>query len=216
MGDKDQSLPLEFRLRISAAKLVVTGARTSGNKLALANALKELGNIERRPPQLRDDADRTFAEAAQLYQDLDMPLEAAWVLRHLGINQEYAGRLTEAEQYYDESLSLFRRHASEDDSNYANTVRYPAVIKNRVGKRHESTILWEEAVRRYDEMHEPMGVAEGAAWLAVFAHEKGNKEIAHEWFTKAETAANEARDTDTDKWIEKVRATLMGDETNGR
>ena len=99
-----------------------------------------------------------------------MPLEAAWVIRHIGINHEYAERLTDAEKYYDESLALFRKHASDNDNNYANTVRYPAVIKNRVGKRDESTALWEEAVRRYDEMDQPLGVAEGARLADHLCH----------------------------------------------
>ena len=212
--DVPRNMPLEFKIKVSAAKLIVSSARASGNKLALANALKELGNIERRRPQLREDANRTYAEAAELYREIEMPLEAAWVLRHIGINHEYAELLTDAERYYDESLSLFRQHASDNDNNYANTVRYPAVIKNRVGKRDESTALWEEAVRRYDAMNQPLGVAEGAAWLAVFAIEKGDPTLAREWFAKAEQAASAASDGDTDKWIAEVRAMLTGDETN--
>lgn len=208
MTDELSNLPLEFKLRLSAARLVVSTARATGSKLALAIALKELGNVERRPPQLWEAADLTYTEAAELYRELEMPLEAAWVLRHIGINKEYAGRLTEAEKYFDESLALFRQHASNDDNNYANTVRYPAVIKDRVGKRDESTALWEEAVRRYDEMGQPLGVAEGAAWLAIFATEKGDPALAHEWFAKAEAAATAAKDGDTDKWIAEVRVKL--------
>jgi tetratricopeptide (TPR) repeat protein len=208
MTDEPINMPGEFKLRLSAAKLLVSAARAGGDKLALANGLKELGNIERRPPQLREDADRTFAEAAELYHELKMPLEAAWVIRHIGLNHEYAERLTDAEKYYDESLALFRQHASDNNPNYANTVRYPAVIKNRLGKRDESTALWEEAVRRYEEMDMPVGVAEGAAWLTIFAIEKGDQALAREWFAKAEAAATAARDGDTDKWIAEVRAKL--------
>jgi tetratricopeptide (TPR) repeat protein len=215
MNGPDDLLP-EFKLKLAAAKGIVSSSRASGDLLALANALKELGNIERRPPQLRDDANRTFAEAAELYCKLEMPLEAAWVLRHIGINHEYADDLTEAEKYYDESLGLFRQHADENDNNYANTVRYPAVIKDRIGKRDVSTALWQEAVRRYDAMGQPLGVAEGAAWLAIFAVEKGDRELASEWFTKAEQAANLAKDRDTDNWITEVRARLMDEETDGR
>ena len=101
MSDGDENLPFEFKLRLNAARLAVTVARSSGSKIALANALKELGNIERRRPQLREDANRTYLEAAELYRELDMPLEAAWVLRHIGINHEYAELLSEAERYYD-------------------------------------------------------------------------------------------------------------------
>lgn len=200
-------------LRLTAAKLLVANARASGDKLALAKQLKELGNIERRPPQLREDSNRTFAEAADLYFELEMPLEAAWVIRHIGINHEYANRLEKAERCYDESLEIFRKYATDNDPSYANTVRYPAVIKNRVGKRNESKILWEEAVRRYDAVQEPLGVAEGAAWLTLFAIEKGDLERAREWFDTAESAAEKARDPDTDKWIAKVRTKLMSNES---
>lgn len=215
MTDEPRNMPLEFRLRLGAAKLLVSAARASGDRLALANALKDLGSIQRRPPQLREEAIKTFAEAAELCHELGMPLEAAWAIRHIGLNHEYAERLTEAEKYYDESLALFRQHARDDNSNYANTVRYPAVIKNRVGKRDESTALWEEAVGRYDAMDQPVGVAEGAAWLTIFAIEKGDMALAHEWFAKAEAAATAARDGDTDKWIAEVRARLA-EETGGR
>lgn len=209
-----EDMPFEFKLRLSAARSAVSAARVSGDKLALANALKQLGNIERRPPHLREDANRTFAEAAALYRELDLPLEAAWVLRHIGINHEYAERLADAEKYYDESLALFRQRADENDNNYANTVRYPAVIKNRIGKRDESTALWEEAVRRYDTMNEPLGVAEGSAWLAIFAIEKGEPQLARNWFVKAEQAAAVANDKDTDTWIAEVRARLLNDDAN--
>ena len=198
-------MAFDFQLSLHSARLAVTVARSSGSKIALANALKELGNIERRPPQLREDANRTYLEAAELYRELDMPLEAAWVLRHIGINHEYAELLSEAEGYYDGSLALFRQHADEDDSNYANTVRYPAVIKNRLGKREESTVLWEEAVRRYEKMGQLHGVAEGAAWLAIFAAEKGDADLAGDWLSRAESAASVARDPDTDKWVAETR-----------
>ena len=205
MSNKDHDLPLEFRLKLSAVEVLVSAARTSGNKLALANALKELGNIQRRLPRLREHSNETYSEAARLYHELKMPLEAAWIIRHIGINHEYAELLDEAEKYYDESLALFRQHAGDDDRNYANTVRYPAVIKNRIGKRNESALLWEEAVRRYSQMNEPLGVAEGAAWLAIFANEKGDAALARKWLEKAESAAAQARDRDTDKWVAEVR-----------
>lgn len=199
-------MPLEFKLRLQAAKAAVAAARLTSRKLALANALKELGNIERRPPHLREDANRTFAEARDLYLELELPLEAAWVIRHIGINQEYAEELADAESYYDESLALFREHAPTNTLDFANTVRYPAVVKNRLGKRSESTALWEEAVGRYSELACPAGVAEGAAWLAVFSIEGNDLASAAEWLAKADTAAAAANDHDTFVWVNGVRA----------
>lgn len=205
MAEEDQDLPTEFKLRLSAAKLIVAEARAGDDPLALANALKELANIQRRWPSLRDDSNEAYSESARIYLQIDMPLEAAWTLRHIGINHEYAERLADAEKYYDESLALFRQHAAGNDGNYANTVRYPAVIKNRLGKRDESLALWDEAVRLYAEINQPLGVAEGAAWLAIFAHEKGDTTLAQHWLNKAESAAAQARDGDTDKWVAEVR-----------
>ncbi|MEQ1644366.1 MAG: hypothetical protein ABL959_13045 [Pyrinomonadaceae bacterium] len=206
----------EFHRKVNAAKQDVKAAESGGSQRLLADSLKTLGNILRRPPFTRDAANEAYHRSAKLYRELGLPLEAAWVLRHIGINHEYAECLVDAEKYYDESLALFREHAADDDNNYANAVRYPAVIKNRIGKRDEATALWEEAVRRYDAMNEPLGVAEGAAWLAIFANEKGEPQLARKWLAMAEQAANRANDSDTDKWIAEVRAKLMSNERDER
>lgn len=211
MGNEYDSLPDEFRARLEMARADVAAARIGDDKLALANALKHLGGIERRPRFLRDVANETYAEASKLYRELEMPLEAAWVIRHIGINHEYAERLADAETCYDESLALFREHAEPNSPDYANTVRYPAVKKNRLGKREESTHLWEEAARRYDEIGLPVGVAEAAAWLTIFAIEKGDIFSAREWFAKAEQAALSAADPATDKFIADVRTRLRAE-----
>ena len=57
-------------------------------------------------------------------------------------------------------------------------------------------------------MDQPAGVAEGAAWLTIYAIENGKLALAHEWFAKAEAAAAKARDEGTDKWINEVKARL--------
>lgn len=212
MTDEPGNLPLEFKLRLAAAKAVVSAARMSGDKLGVATALKGLGNIERRHAHLRDTSISTYAEAAELYRELGMPLEESWVKRHIGLNHEYAERLDEAERYYDEALELYRTNAAENTLNYANTVRYPAVIKNRVGKRDESTALWTEACERYEDIGAPVGVAEAAAWLTLFALEQGDITLAREWFAKAAAAATESADKDTDKFIAEVLSRLLSEE----
>lgn len=198
----------EFHSRLRSAKDEVFEAESTGSRRRLADSLKALGNLLRRPPFLRSAANDAYRRAADLYLELELPLEAAWVIRHIGINYEYAERLTDAEKCYDESLEFFRKYAASDDRNYANTVRYPAVIKNRVGKRDDSRVLWEEAVSRYDAMQEHLGVAEGAAWLTFFALDIGDKALALEWFAKAEAAAEKAGDQDTDNWIAEVKLRL--------
>jgi tetratricopeptide (TPR) repeat protein len=113
--------------------------------------------------------------------------------------------LVGAEECYDRSLKLFRQYADEDSLNYANTVRYPAVIKNRLGKRAESKELWLEALDRYSQLKMPVAVAEASAWLAIFAIEEGDRAGAEEWLEKAQHAAAAANDPDTNKWVEEAK-----------
>jgi tetratricopeptide (TPR) repeat protein len=201
----------EFHARVDLAKVKVEAAESQGNKRMLADSLKELGNILRRPPFLRDAANKAYERAASLYAGLGLPLEEAWVKRHIGINHEYADRLEEAEKYYDEALSLYRQHSTEDDGNYANAVRYPAVIKERLGKKDESARLWEEAHDRYSRVHPQglgEGVAEAAAWLTILALEKNDLKLAEEWFNRAREASERSGDADTHKFINEVGVRL--------
>jgi tetratricopeptide (TPR) repeat protein len=203
----------EFHSRIDAAKHAVADAESGGPKKVLADALKNLGSIVSRPPFMREAANEAYTRAADLYRELGLPLEEAWVKRHIGINNEYAGRLEEAEASYDEALSLYRQHADNNSLDYANTVRYPAVVKNRLGKREESRELWEEAHDRYKQVG-PGGLAEGiaeaAAWLTIFAIEKGDMPLANKWFASADQASSASGDPDTHKFIAEVKARLEG------
>jgi ankyrin repeat protein len=207
----------EFHKRLSDAKKEVSNAESQSDKRAIADALKALGNILRRPPFLREQANAVYERAAKIYKELGLPLEEAWVKRHTGINHEYAERLEEAEKFYDEALSLYREH-SAGDLNYANAVRYPAVIKNRLGKREESRELWEEACHRYENIHEHglgEGVAEASAWLTIFAIEKGDLTLADQWFAKANEASSRSNDPDTHKFINEVRERLESAKQTG-
>ena len=95
----------------------------------------------------------------------DDELKRAHHIRHVGIDLENQGRLSEAEAKYDEALALYRLHSTTDDLNYANAVRYPAVIKHRLGKLDEAMRLWEEAVDRYEKVGITEGVTEGTKRL---------------------------------------------------
>lgn len=161
----------QFGSRLSRARAAVNEARGSDKKV-LADALRALGNIERRPEHLREDANRSYAEAAAIYRELNQPLDEAWVRRHMGINHEYAERLDEAEAAYENALELYRQHSKNDDLDYANAVRYVAVIKMRLGKRDESEVLWREAVERYERCGITEGVAEGMRHLEQLARDR--------------------------------------------
>ena len=195
----------EFKRKLEIARMRVEDARMLGDKSVLAHALKALGNIERRSPFLRHVALGTYSEAAHIYHEIACPLEEAWVLRHIGIIHEYAERLVESEKYYDRALTLYRGHAKENTLDYANAVRYPAVIKNRLGKREESRLLWEEAAKRYEDLNAAVGVAESAAWLTIFAIEINDLELAGTWFRKAKEAADRSSDAATFSFIDEVQ-----------
>jgi tetratricopeptide (TPR) repeat protein len=209
MSINDSSLPREFQVRLDAARQAVAEARTGSDKVRLAQALKQLGIMERRPPFLYEAAIGTFNEAAELYRELAMPLDAAWCIRHIGIIREYQDRLEDAERSYDEALGLYREHAEGSSLDYANTVRYPAVVKNRLGKREEATRLWEEAHDRYKKIGPGglgEGVAEAAAWLTIFAIEAGDRGLAEKWFERASEASSASSDPDTHKFVADVEA----------
>ncbi len=208
----------EFHARITSAEKKVDESEVDGGKRMIADSLKALGNLLRRPPFLRDRANEAYGRAANLYDEIGLPLEAAWVKRHIGINHEYAGRLEDAEKYYDEALALYREHSTEDDLNYANAVRYPAVIKERLGKKGESAQLWEESHDRYAKVHPDglgEGVAEAAAWLTILSIERDDLDLASKWFARASEASGASGDPDTHKFIFEVKTKLESKQTEG-
>jgi len=205
----------EFQHRLSTAEAAVDIARNSGDERCLADALRALGNIQRRPPWLRDDANRTYAEAAAIYRSLDLPLDEAWVTRHIGINHEYGNRFTDAENAYEKALALYRAYATNDNLDYANAVRYVAVIKDRLGKREDSDRLWTETVERYEKVGIVEGIAEGTAHLTLFALDEGDVDRARKWFARAEEASSKSGDPDTHKFIDEVRDRLTSASSQG-
>ena len=48
MVENYANLPLQFRIRLETARRAVTEARAGNDKVRLANALKQLGSVERR------------------------------------------------------------------------------------------------------------------------------------------------------------------------
>jgi tetratricopeptide (TPR) repeat protein len=205
-------MPEEFRRRLEQARSRVAAARADQDPHRLAQALRELANVERRPPFLYEAALGTLTEAATLCRDLGQPLDEAWCIRHIGIIREYQHRLDDAEKAYDEALAIYRGHAAANSLDYANTVRYPAVVKNRLGKREEAARLWQEAYDRYAQVGpggQPEGLAEGAAWLAIFAIEADRRDLAQQWLQRATEAAVASADPETHIFVASVAARLQ-------
>lgn len=208
----------EFYRRVSEAENHIAEAEAQGQKRALADALKRLGDIARRPAFLRSAANTAYSRAAELYHEIGAPLEEAWVKRHIGINLEYDGRLEDAEKFYDEALDLYRKHAVEDTLDYANTVRYPAVIKARLGKLDEAKSLWDEAGKRYSDVGIIEGVIECNARMAEIAIANGDLDAARQSLERALSASANTQDPETLSLIESIKAKLEDAEDlgNGR
>lgn len=153
---------------------------------------------------------KRVAEAMQRRCGFEDPLRRAHATRHIGLEHEYGGRLDEAERHYDEALALYRKHSVSDDLDYANAVRYPAAIKDRLGKDEESIVLWEEAYDRYTGAGIVEGVAEAAARLALLYHRRGEIERSRQWIAKANEASEVSNDRATHKFIGEVNATIGG------
>ena len=143
----------------------VEKARTSGDDIDLALALRQLGELERRTPRTRRSALEHYVESVEILRKLDQPLKLAHTIRHLGLVHEDEGRLENAEKCYDEALDIYRRNSNDDDLNYANAVRYAASVKEKLGKNSESVELWREAEKRYRACRIEAGVAEAAKHL---------------------------------------------------
>jgi tetratricopeptide (TPR) repeat protein len=187
----------------------VESAREENDRERLANALKNLANAERDRPEARSQARSHFEEAIVLLRNLNKPVELAHTIRHLGLLNEYEGRLEDAERAYDESLSIHRAAADKGSQlDHANALRYPAAIKWQTGKYQEAIPLWEEALECYERAGISEGVAEAASRLALITFESGDAEVAANWHMRARSAAANSQDTATHKLVEEVGLTL--------
>lgn len=197
---------LEFLQKRAEARKQVEFARENNDEAGLASALRTLGEVERRTPFTRAAALRHYEEAVAVFREVNDPLKLAHTIRHLGLVHEDAGRLEEAEKYYDEALAIYREYETDDTLDYANAVRYPAAIKYRLGKSEESALLWEEANARYGVVGIVEGVAESAARLARLSLGRRDLRSASEWLERASTAGSKTDSLETHRFIAEVTA----------
>ncbi len=191
-------------------RVAVSRLRKHGSRAELAQALRNLGELERWLPG--DATRRHYEEAVAIYRELDEPLKLAHTVRHLGDVYHDRRRPELAEPCYHEALALYRRYGRSQPGHFANAVRVLAVLKEEAGEFDEATRLWQEAHDLYASINEPMdiAIAESAAWLALLAHRRGDVQPSREWLSKASAAADASRDSDSLKWVRKVRATIEG------
>jgi catechol 2,3-dioxygenase-like lactoylglutathione lyase family enzyme len=142
--------------------------RRQGGRAELAQALRNLGELERRLPD-GDAARRHYEEAVAIFREVDAPLRLAHTVRHLGDVHHDAGRAALAEPCYHEALAIYRSHEHAPPLDLANAIRSLAVFKGDAGEIEEAARLWQEAHELYTALDVPAGVAESAARLARLA-----------------------------------------------
>lgn len=176
-------------------------------RVELAQALRELGELERHLPD-GDAARQHYEEAVAIFREVDEPLRLAHTARHLGDVHSDAGRAVLAEPCYQEALALYRSHEHTRPLDLANAIRSLAVLKDDAGEAAEATRLWQEAHDLYVAVKVPAGVAECAARLALLARRQGDVQRSRDWLSAASAAADASGDPHSLQYVRAVRALI--------
>ena len=151
------------RLREAAEAVVLCQQR--GDPLALAQALKRQGYLERRLGT-RDAARLHYEEAAAIYRREGDCLGLAHTVRHLGDIHLDAGATDLAEPCLQEALDIYRGDVGSPSLDLANAIRSLAVLKGATGDTGQAERFWREARDFYVALKVEAGVAECDARLA--------------------------------------------------
>jgi tetratricopeptide (TPR) repeat protein len=145
--------PAEARKLLSFA---IAALRETGSPLALAKALRALGEAERQLPD-SDGGLAAYEEAATLARNVEDPRFLAHTVRHLGDLRRHHEDFDRAAECYDEALALYRAHADLPPLDAANAHRAAAVLHEKTGRTEDAQTHWREAKRFY----ELAGITEG-------------------------------------------------------
>ena len=181
--------------KLDAARAAVAGAREGGPSIALAVALRNLGEIHRNAGDFVEGRVQ-YEEAVSLLRGLDEPLRLAHTIRHLSMLHRDAGEAEKGEACQREAVSLYRRHSEAPSLDLANAIRYLAVAVDESGATDEAIELWKEAHDRYAALRGGLkeGVAEAAAHVALLLGARGEAEDSGDWLTRASEAAEASKD----------------------
>lgn len=145
--------------------------RGEADELALARALRALGETERK---LRDPAARQhYEEAVARYRLTPDSLGFAHTLRHLGDLYHESGEPALAEPCYREALAVYEKHPTAAPLDMANALRSTAVLQTGLGNCDRARQLWEDARQLYASSGVQAGVAESSTQLARLAAQAG-------------------------------------------
>ena len=140
--------------------------RHENDPLALANALRTLGEIERSSPEPRAGT-APYQEAVEILRKQRAPLKLAHTVRHLGDIYRHAEECDQAATCYDEALALYRDHPDGPPLDFANALRSAALLKEKTGEQAQAITLWKEAGHLYSRANVSAGVEESARRLAL-------------------------------------------------
>lgn len=142
----------------------VERCRVAGQPVALAKALRELGEMERR--QDRVSARQHYEDAVATYRGTGEILGLAHTVRHLGDVYYSEGHSDLAEPCFLEALGLYRNCSQTPPLDLANAIRSLAVLKSECGEVNGARALWEEARSLYESVGVTPGVDESSRRLA--------------------------------------------------
>jgi len=135
-------------------------------RLALANALRELGEVERASGNAQE-ARAAYEESVRLLRQCDKPLRFAHTLRHLGDVYYEQGQRDLAANAYDEALGVYRSHLDASVLDVANAVRSLAVLR-------DTEELWQEALDLYRRAGVQAGIDNCTRRLAALSNQQSD------------------------------------------
>jgi tetratricopeptide (TPR) repeat protein len=139
--------------------------REESDAVALADALRNLGEVERAIHGSHAGA-AAYEEAVAILRTAGAPLKFAHTVRHLGDIYRHAGDPGRAERCYEESLDVYRSHPEARPLDFANALRGAALLQEQIGKPQQAAQLWTQAEALYRKANVVAGVEEAARRLA--------------------------------------------------
>ena len=169
----DAALALQER-RVTDSRQHLSSAVTlleqQDNPLALAGALRQLAEVERK---LRDytAAGGHYEAAVAIYRNAARYLTLAHAIRHLGDVYCEQGRADLAQPCLEEALTLYRQDPEAPSGDVANAIRSMAVLREGTGDKAAARALWQEARALYSALGISEGVKESSRRLERLAEQ---------------------------------------------
>src|ERR1700742_1550330 len=140
--------------------------RDEGDPVALARALRALGEVERALPE-SDGGIAAYEEAIAILRHEPQPLLFAHTIRHLGDIYRHHGNTDRSARCYGEALALYREPIDPPALDVANALRGAALLKEATGARTDAIALWNEAKDLYLHENADAGATEAARHIRL-------------------------------------------------